>query len=168
MRPVIAVWTDVQLGAGSRYSQWWVDELVPAVDDGYRTMAAREGRVSIGGGLGALAAMQVAVDYPDMTSGLALLSIRALDVQWDPLIERFSTPDTHPFGMYVGWGVYGVRNPQEVWDNRAKTAERAQQFRDRGYEVAGGESLDGVGWASWRNRTDVMLGAILSPDRSDP
>jgi len=119
--------------------------------------------VSVGGGLGALAALRVAVAYPEMTSGLALLSIRALDLDWEPLLPMVGTPESRPLRLYVGWGAYGVRNPQEVWDNRLKTAQRARQLRDLGYEVAGGEAPDGVGWASWRNRTDAILRSILPP-----
>jgi len=165
MQPVIAVWTGVQRGAGSRYARYWAEEIVPVIDERYRTVDGADGRVGIGGGLGALAALHVAVEYPEMSSGLALLSIRALDLQWDPLIPRVGTPETRPLRLYVDWGVYGLRNPQQVWDNRVKSAEWAQQLRDLGYEVLGGELPDGVGWASWRNHADVVLRAIL-PDAS--
>ena len=161
MRPVIAVWTDRQLRAGPRYVALLAEEVVPAVDAAYRTLATREGRVHVGTGLGALAALETAVTHPDMASGLAMLSIRALDVQWDPLMPGVGNAATNPLRVYVEWGVYGVRNPQEVWDNRAKTAARAQEFRELGYEVAGGEFHDGVGWASWRNRLDLILEALL-------
>ena len=167
MQPVIAIWAGARLGAGGAYSRYWAEEIVPLVDARYRTRANGEGRVSTGGGMGALAALQVAVDYPDMTSGLAILSIRALDRHWDPLLPRFGTAATHPRRVYVDWGVYGVRNPQEVWDNRVKTAQRAEQLRELGYEVAGGAVLDGVGWASWRNHADAMLKAILPATAQD-
>jgi outer membrane protein assembly factor BamB len=167
MPPVIAVWSGSRLGGGEAYARYWAERLVPWIDASFRTIDAARGRVSIGGGAGALAAFQVAVDYPTMTSGLALLSIRALDLQWDPLLPRFGTAATHPRRLYVGWGVYGVRNPQEVWDNRVVTARRADQFRELGYEVAGGEVADGVGWASWRNHADAVLRAILPPAERD-
>ncbi len=163
LRPVIAVWTNIQLGAGERYTRYWAEDLVPAIDARYRTIASAEGRVGVGGGFGALAALQAAVEYPEMSSGLAILSLRALDLQWDPLMPGFGTPASRPLRVYLDWGVYGVRNPQEVWDNRVKSADRAQQLRDLGYEVLGGEVPDGVGWASWRNHADAVLRAILPP-----
>lgn len=168
MRPLIAVWLDDQFGAWPGYPAYWADVFVPTLDTGYRTIASAEGRVHVGTGLGALAALWTATEYPDQASGLALLSIRALDTQWDPLIARFGPAEEHPLRMYVEWGVYGMRNPQEVWDNRTVSAARAQQFRDRGYEVAGGEVIDTLGWASWRNRLDVILEAILPPAASTP
>jgi enterochelin esterase family protein len=163
--PVIAAWTDVQLGAGSYYSSFWADKIVPAIDARFRTVQSAAGRVSVGGGSGARAGLHIAIDHPEMTSGLAMLSIRALDLQWDPLMPRLGTPETRPLRLYVDWGIYGLRNPQEVWDNRTKSAERAQQLRDLGYEVRGGEVIDGVGWASWRNHADAVLRAILPSER---
>lgn len=163
IQPAIAVWTARQLGSGERYTRFWAEELVPRIDASYRTIDSAEGRVGLGGGVGALAGLEVAVQYPEMSSGLAMFSLRALDLQWDPLPPRIGTPDTRPLRLYLEWGIYGVRNPQEVWDNRLKLAERAQQLRDLGYDVAGGEAADGVGWASWRNRADVALRAILPP-----
>ena len=163
IQPVIAVWTARQLGSGGRYGRFWSEEVVPRVDETYRTIDSADGRVGLGGGVGAFAALEIAIEYPEMSSGVAMLSLRSLDLTWDPLIPRLGTPETRPLRMYLEWGVYGVRNPQEVWDNRVKLATRAEQLRSLGYDVPGGEVQDGVGWASWRNRADVMLQAILPP-----
>ncbi len=159
IQPVIAVWSELRAGRG--YEQFWVEQLVPEIDARYRTVATADGRVHVGSGGGSMAAMQMAANYPTMSSGLALLSIRALDLQWDPVLPRVGAPETRPLRLYLDWGVYGLRNPQEVWDNRAKSSERAEQLRNLGYEVAGGELPDGVGWASWRNHADAVLRAIL-------
>ncbi|NKB90587.1 MAG: PQQ-binding-like beta-propeller repeat protein [Acidobacteria bacterium] len=161
LAPMIAVWTDRQLRAGPRYGSHWAEQLVPTIDNSFRTDATRDGRVSVGGGVGALAAFQVAIEQPEMTAGLAMLSIRALDQQWNPLMPRFGDADTHPRRIYLSWGVYGRRNPQEVWDNRVVSAERAQQLRSLGYDVAGGETPDAIGWASWRNRLDEIIRSII-------
>lgn len=165
IQPAIAVWTARQLGSGTRYAQFWAETLVPAVDEAYRTRAGAEGRVNIGTGSGALAALEVAAEYPDLSSAVAMFSLRALDLVWDPLLPRIGTPQARPLRLYLEWGVYGVSNPQEAWDNRVKLRERTQQLRDLGYEVAGGEVPDGVGWASWRNRADAALRAVLPPRR---
>lgn len=161
--PAIAVWSDQQLGSGERYTRYWAEEIVPRIDERYRVIEGAEGRVGMGAGRGAIAGLEVAIEYPEMTSGLAMLSLRALDLQWDPLLPRIGTPETRPLRLYLEWGVYGVSNPQEAWDNRVKLAARAQQLRDLGYDVEGGQVPDGVGWASWRNRADVALRAILPP-----
>jgi enterochelin esterase family protein len=163
IQAVIAVWTSVRLGGGPYYAGYWAEEIVPVIDSRYRTVQSAEGRVSVGSGGGSLAGLHIAIEYPEMSSGLALLSIRALDLQWDPLLPRLGTPETRPVRLYVDWGIYGLRNPQEVWDNRIKSAARAQQLRDLGYDVQGGEVIDGVGWASWRNHADAVLRAILPP-----
>ena len=168
IQPAIAVWTARRLGSGQRYTSFWAEELVPRIDQSYRVVEGAAGRVSVGAGGGAWAGLQVAVEYPQMSSGLAMLSLRALDLQWDPLLPRIGTPDTRPLRMYLEWGVYGVSNPQEAWDNRVKLTARLQQLRDLGYDVEGGQVPDGVGWASWRNRADTALRAILPPRPAGP
>ena len=36
-------------------------------------------------------------------------------------------------------------------------------LRAKGYRPAGGEAKDGMGWASWRNRTDLLFAALIPP-----
>ena len=57
-----------------------------------------------------------------------------------------------------------MHNPQEGWDLRTESARYWKEFERLGFAMTGGEAPDSDGWASWRNRTDVMLRALL-PNR---
>ena len=46
---------------------------------------------------------------------------------------------------------------------RGANTRFAAYLRERGYRPAGGEAPEGSGWASWRNRTDVLFGTLFPP-----
>ena len=163
MDPVIAVFSEGLLPPGPQYVDFWADEVVPAVDDAYRTIARADGRVGVGSGVGTLGALFIAFARPEMTSGVGLQSIFFLDTDWDALTPLLVQASERPLRIYIDWGAYGIQNPQEAWDLRDDSRRRWKTLEDLGYAPVGGEAPDGAGWAAWRNRADVMLKAILAP-----
>ncbi|MCH7689351.1 MAG: hypothetical protein IH899_22195 [Planctomycetes bacterium] len=75
--------------------------------------------------------------------------------------DKIESSDSIPLRVYIEWGEYDLRSPDEVWDSRASIRSLAEYLRKRGHDVIGGEVHDGTGWSSWRNRTDVMLEALF-------
>jgi outer membrane protein assembly factor BamB len=167
--PVIAVFSEERLPVSPAYTVFWAEELVPAVDGAYRTIADARGRVGVGGDLGALHAAFVAFELPEMTSGLGLHSVAWLDSDWEALEPLIRAAGERPLRIYLDWGSYSLHNPHEGWDLRADSARFRSRLERLGFSVTGGEAPDGDGWASWRNRADVMLRTLLTPpaDRVD-
>lgn len=161
VRAVIAVFSEERLPPTPAYTDFWADELVPAVDSAYRTIAGAEGRVGVGGDLGALHAAYIAAELPRMTSGLGLHSVAWLDSDWEVLEPRLRIAAKRSLRIYLDWGTYSMHNPQEGWDLRADSADYWRELERLGFSLVGGEAADGDGWASWRNRADIMLRTLL-------
>ncbi len=163
MPPVIAVFVNVapEGPVPPEYSRVFAEELVPFVDANFRTVAAAEGRASVGAGWFAFTALYVAFDHPGLISKVAVQSLFMLDNMRIPLEALITTAAEQPLDFYIEWGAYDLQNPQENWDIRDYTRSFADYLRGRGYTVAGGEVPDSTGWDSWRNRNDVVLEALF-------
>lgn len=96
-----------------------------------------------------------------MKSGLGLHSIALLDSDSDALEPLLVPAVERPLRIYLDWGIYSMHNPQEGWDLRTESVRYWKEFEQLGFTMTGGEVPDGDGWASWRNRADVMLRSLL-------
>jgi hypothetical protein len=102
--------------------------------------------------------------HPDLTSGLAVHTPIMLEDALDLIEGEMIRPASErPLRTYVDWGIYDLNSPHEQMDFRIFTPLLRDLLRKYGFEPAGGEAPDSHGWASWRNRADVMLHAILPP-----
>lgn len=64
-----------QVGANAHaYAGWLVQELVPAIDARYRTLARADGRAFLGWSLGALSAFGIGWQYPDVFGRIGAFS----------------------------------------------------------------------------------------------
>lgn len=169
VRPLIAVFIEsvsqfgVSVAHFAPYMEMWAGELVPFVDATYRTVATREGRASIGGGFPGYTALLVAFGRSDLVGKAAGITPLTLVVEAPKLglQELIRTPAEQSMDLYVEWGRYDVRSPEENGDVLVVTRELLQFLTSRGYAVAGGEVPDGSGWSSWKNRTDVVLKTLF-------
>lgn len=161
MPPAIVVFSEGFLPPIPPYFEMWASQLVPAMDERYRTIAGAEGRVHYGTEIGTIHAAHIAFRYPGMSSGLAMQTMVFLDTDWDELVEVLLPATDNPLRMYIDWGAYSAHNPQEAWDSRRDSAKFRGEFEKLGFEVAGGEVPDGDGWRAWSQRVDAVLRAIL-------
>jgi enterochelin esterase-like enzyme/outer membrane protein assembly factor BamB len=138
-----------------------VRHVVPAVDARFRTRAEPSSRAVIGHGfVGFLAAYSV-FHFPGVFELLATQSLAMLSSTESDLQKEVRTAEERPLRLYMDWGRYDMRGTREAWD-MAETNRRVAAFlRERGYRPAGGESNDGAGWASWRNRTDRLFESLF-------
>lgn len=58
--------------------------------------------------------------------------------------------------FYIAWNRYDIWRPQS-FDVREQSRSLFHHLRRSGFEVFGGERLDGAGWGSWR----VLAGEAL-------
>ena len=79
----------------------------------------------------------------------------------DPITRLVRTPGEQPLELYIEWGTYDMKSPDENWDMRAVARAVVEALVDRGHTVAGGEVPDGAGWSSWKNRTDRVLRSLF-------
>jgi len=63
--------------------------------------------------------------------------------------------------VYLDWGRYDVRNPDEAWDMAEMSNRLSVALEDAGHRVYGGQVNTGSDWPSWKNRTDALLKALF-------
>ncbi len=129
-----------------------LQELLPAIDSQYRTIADRHGRTTVGFGFAAATAIGLATQHSDRFCGSAVYSPLVFDAE-QAMLESALQELKHPMEYYIDWGRYDMFNPHENWDVRdiARDLFEACQKCDQA-QVRGGMVNDSVDWSSWRNR----------------
>ena len=163
VRPIVAVFVQPERAVffyGDRYVNSLAEELVPFIDANYRTIPEPKGRASVGGGFMGVSALEVGLKKPDIFGKVA-----AQSVWWpgDPgrITQLVRTPAEQPLDLYVEWGTYDMKSPDENWDMGVVTRTIVDSLVSHGHTVAGGEVPDGAGWSSWKNRTDRVLRSLF-------
>ncbi len=139
----------------------FAEELVPWIDERYRTDASPEGRANVGVGWSGFPALLSTLRRGDLFGKVALQSLflfTRMDIVLAPLVEGLGEEAPE---FYMDWGTYDLRSPHEPWGMVAANREFVAKLRRQGIEVAGGEAHDGTGWSSWRNRTDRVFEALF-------
>jgi len=143
------------------YAEMVAEELIPFIDATYRTQAKPAGRAHIGAGFDGFAAVYTAFSHPS-ASRLGLQSVFMLTTMQNQLDGVLKEAGQLPLSeLYLDWGLYDLRNPQENWSQVEMGRELAAELRHRGYDPDGGEVADGTGWSSWKNRTDVLFATLF-------
>lgn len=149
------------LGQIDSYMTMLVDELVPAIDDKYRTNASAGARAMFGVGNGAAGALYGAFKHPDRFGRVAAQSPIWFLRGEKTIQEWVSSADEQPVAVYLEWARYDLRSPHEAWDMRDNSREFQDLLRERGFRPMGGEVAQGFGWDCWRERTDDVLSALF-------
>lgn len=160
--PVIVVFVDAMpVRSPSDYADLWRRELVPHIDRSYRTIASPEARANVGAGFSGYNALWCALKEPGVAGKVAVQSLVMLKTMEFALMEYVRNAEEQPLEIYMDWGKYDLTNPEEAWDLIRTNREFAETLRQRGYQVSGGQVNDGTGWASWKNRTDVVFRTLF-------
>ena len=145
------------IGEDDSFVEMISTELVPMIDDRYRTIQNPNARAVAGTGSAADTALAAAFQHPELYGRIGAI--------WPVLFEYdsslISNADEVPMVIYQGWGTYHIRSPHEAWDQVVANRELQETFREAGYRPAGGEVPEGVGWSIYRGRTDDMLTALF-------
>ncbi len=161
--PVILVFVETfaPLGVYVPYGAMVSEDLIPMIDRTYRTIGSRDGRAHIGGGFSGFSALYCAFWRPEQSARVGTLSAVMLDFMRVPLEESFPAAAEHPFDIYIDWGKYDMRNPDEAWNMVDVNRGLVSDLRARGYDVAGAEHPHGPGWSVWRHRVGLLLEALF-------
>ena len=159
--PIIAVFLELR-GVGGQ-DEILPQQIVPAIDKNYRTIADREHRGLIGMGWPGLGAMLTAFEYSDLFGVIGVQSFFALDEQMAMLNGVIGDRDasTLPLQIYLEWGRWDLISPHEEMNFRTSSRKVWDLLREKGWEPMGGEVWDSTDWGSWHNRTDVMLETLF-------
>ena len=153
-------WRQYSGSLTGEYAQLIVEELVPHLDQRYRTIARPEARAIMGTFRGAVAALYTALRHPQVFGKVAAQSPL---LYWEPggsdVLALVRDQEQQPVRFYVDWNRYDFDSG--IIDIREDSREVAELLRDKGYAVAGGEAPESFGWASWRATTDQLLEALF-------
>lgn len=163
---LIVVFVDPPSQDSLKYADMFATELVPHVDQKYRTVASADSRASVGMGFTGLTALFCAVKHPGVVGKVGLQSPFIFEMMRGPLDGMITGPDKQPLTIYMEWGKYDLRNSYESWNMTDTIKELSAALEKKGYQVAGGEVHDGIGWSSWRNRTDKLLATLFRKNES--
>jgi len=160
VEPVIVVFVSIP-GRGPQGAQAFVKEVVPFIDETYRTVEAPEGRANIGANASGIGAMINTLQNPDLFGKVATQSVGLITIFENMIYPLLEDVGENPPTVYMDWSTYGVRNPHENWDIPEANRKLARAFTEKGVRVAGGEFHHGAGWSNWSNRTDKMFEALF-------
>lgn len=162
---LVFVKTFSPMGGHEPYSAMISEELIPFIDRTYRSIPSREGRAHIGAGFSGYTALYCAFKRPAEAAKVGTHSAVMLDFMRS-MLEPLPSAAEHPFEIYMDWGKYDLRNPDEAWDMVELNENLTDLLRERGHALAGRESHEGPGWAIWQNRIDDLLSALFPANPS--
>ena len=147
--------------------EFFLKEVLPLVENRFRTIRERSGRAVVGTDLAGITAAAAGFGQPEMFGAVGLQSVYLLESPADFIRSSVRNPTEWPMRVYHDWGRYGHHIAREG-SNILEANRRFHEFlRGKGYRPVGGEALDGFGWASWRNRTDRLLETLFPPASID-
>ena len=150
------------------YLRFLVDELKPAVDATYRTLADRENTYLLGASTGGLITAYALMEYPEVFSRSAGLSthVGSAEGAFVDYLEA-NPPDPAQAAMYFDYGDQGV---DADWDYPAYHARIDAALKAAGFTPGPDYSNrlhpgTGHGEAWWQARMDAPLLFLLGTDR---
>lgn len=157
VRPLIVVF--VAAPRMPAFDQAFVSVVVPAVEERFRIDRKPANGAVVGMGFGSHQALLLALQHPARFGNVALQSYYATESMIAE-VEAAAVDGVKP-RVYLEWGRWDLRSPHEQMDMKAAAQQLDRLLRDRGWPVSGGEVLDSTDFASWRNRTDVVLESLF-------
>lgn len=156
--PLIVVFINTMPGRDpGKYPEMVAKEMIPYIDQAFRTIPSADARAYVGAGMTSLVTLLSALSQPGTVGKVGCLSPLIFDQMAGPLLAAAKASSEQPIDIFIEWGKYGLRNPDEAWDLPKSNRTLVDKLRANGHNVVGSEIHDGTGWSSWRNRTDVLF-----------
>ncbi len=144
-----------------KISEMLASEIIPYIDENFRTVASRDARASVGTGFDGYNAIFCGFANNELIGKVGAESAFMFTSMKTPLMLLIKTANQQPMDIFLEWGKYDLRNPDEAWNLVETNRDFVKTLREKGYKPSGGEIPDGTGWSSWRNRSEAMFGAIF-------
>jgi len=152
VRPLIAVFIEPiprneEYRMNDEYRRFLVEELVPSIDNRYRTIASAEARAVLGGSRGGLAAADVAYFHADTFGACGAIAPAASPMN---LVDVVAQGEVKPVRFFVLVGLYDL-------DWRPDGIALYDALRSNGYDVEFLEIPEGHSWNAWKSHIDDVL-----------
>jgi outer membrane protein assembly factor BamB len=160
VQPLVAVFLERPRGVDLTTA--FREQIVPAVERRYRVRSDRDGRANVGMGWSSHEALMQTLRAPGTFGALAMQSYYGLEEMMQevtPLLAA-ADPAEQPLRIYLEWGRWDLVSRFEGMNMRASSEWLAAELARRGYRARGGEVADATDFASWRNRTDLVLESL--------
>jgi enterochelin esterase-like enzyme/outer membrane protein assembly factor BamB len=163
IEPMIAVFADARFSPRmpQAYLSWINETLVPFIDASYPTDATAVRRANFGASFYAYTAMMASFTYPQTFGGVGALSPHMNDLMRRPMEAMATDGDLRDLDIYLDWGTYDVRFPEEALDLVEMLRSYFGLLQEQGYEPVGGEVARGAGWRWWRAATGDALSTLF-------
>lgn len=144
------------------YTRAQVEELIPLLDNTFRTEARRESRAVLGqdpyGGAG-FAAMYLALHHPETVSRAAAQSYEHGALEED--LRVAASGEKHDLELVFHWSSHDRFYPFWDFDARRDGKNMVATLEKNGYRPKIIESDDGFGWGMWQGRMAEILEALF-------
>lgn len=142
----------------NEYRMFFVEELVPFIDENYNTINHPVGRAVIGPSFGGNISALISYNHPDVFGMCGLHS------------GAFWPNDYEAFDLITQGDVENIRFAS-IWGTYESLYENMREFRDflneNNYELAWDELPEGHSWGLWRATIDDILIFFYPPGYSD-
>ena len=138
-----------------------IDDIVPLIDQEYRTIAEAGGRAIYGVDEGGFAALEMAVRHPGAFGKVAAQSLLAIGSGGDELVDAIVSMPGPPLVIYLDWGRFDYSNDATETDIPGYSRRVAATLRDAGYTVSGREWNDSSDVAIWFRRLPHVLRSLF-------
>ena len=142
------------------------EELVPFIDGRYRTKAEKNARLVMGGDEGGYSALYTVFKNPGVFGNVAGQSSHLMSAEGDELRSLIEGSPFQEVNIYLDWGKYDYRSASADYNWADNNRAFVELFRKKGYTVTAVEVNEGMGWTSWRTRTDKVLETFFPAEKS--
>lgn len=159
--PVVS-WRETGGSETAEYTRAQVEELIPLLDETFRTDARRESRAVMGQSVSydtGFAAMYLALHHPGIVSRAAAQSYRHGALK--EALMAAASGEKHDLELVFHWSSYDLLNPIFDFDARENAKSLVAALEKNGYSPKTLESHDGVGWGMWQGRMAEILEALF-------
>ncbi len=161
VRPVIVAFLprvdfDEYGGRIEQFTEAVTGELLPYLDENYRTLPGAENRAMAGIASGAFGSAYVALKT-DTIGKVATQSFYMREAG-DDLRAMITEADRKPVEFFIEWSVNDLKSPGDSGVQcQRDSKELAELLEIAGYAPIESQVADGAGWGSWRSRTDEIF-----------
>ncbi|MCP4653874.1 MAG: PQQ-binding-like beta-propeller repeat protein, partial [bacterium] len=159
----------------AEYSQAVAEELVPLLDDRYRTVARPEARAMMGTFNAAAISIFAALKRPDLFGRVAVQSLLLGELE-DEIVALIEEGEKRDLRVYVEWSLYDLKAQEEpIFDARGDSRRLVSLLEKRGYQPTAREIVQGIGWSEtapnifwtgWRQSTGPILETLFPVEQA--
>jgi len=139
------------------YVKMLADEIVPFIDEHYRTIATPESRAVMGAVRLGMISAYTALSRPDVFGMSAVHSMYLPSGVGDQVIELIEAGEGKSVRFHLDWNQYELALASADFDLGRDSERLWDALKSNGFKVAGGKANDGYGWGSWQVRAAEML-----------